>query len=252
MTNRPFPWDAPRLLNLREARVLCSEAITVNQNHRGGQAATLHCKRWSCPICLPRNRKRVVRIAARGDPTKFLTLTATRDHGSKDECAVAMVAAFRKLIKIIRATHPGKAIEYLRVFEAHPSSGWPHMHVLMRAPYLDIWWLRRTWETLIGAFMVDIRAVKTRSGAAFYCAKYIGKEVARFKGVTRWFRSANYSAAKKEREGRLNFGTRWNQIDVHPKHYFWKLRFQLQHDGMVIDEWDVGYCRWIRPMERDP
>lgn len=161
-----------------------------------------------------------------------------------------MVAAFRKLIKIIREEHPGKPIEYLRVFEAHPSSGWPHMHVLMRAPFLDIWWLRDQWEKLTGAFMVDIRAVKTRAGAAYYCAKYIGKDVHRYKGVTRWFRSAGYSIKKGERERRSSFGPRWNQLDVHPRHYFWKLRMQLKHAGMVIDEWDVGYARWLVPMDR--
>ena len=232
--------------------MLCSEAIKVNSNGTGGQAFILTCKRWSCPICQPVNRKRVMRQAAKGEPTTFLTLTATRKYESPHACAQAMRDAFARLIRILRKRFPGQSIEYFRVFEAHPSSGWPHLHVLLRCPFVHWRVLRAIWQKLIGAFMVDVRGVKNAAHAAFYLAKYLGKDLHKFDGVTRYYRSRGYLAPREDLGPKVRFGPHWQTHEGSPHLTWWKVMLDARTRGALFEEQRFGFARWAYPMRKGP
>jgi hypothetical protein len=231
--------------------VLCSEVTTVNKNHTGGQAAILTCKRWSCPICHPINRSRVIRNGKRGKPEKFMTLTAKPSlWTSPDECAVGMRDAFAKLIRIMRKQWPGRTIEYMRVFEK-TKAGWPHLHVLMRAPWIDQKWLSATWEELTGAFIVDIRAVDNVEKAVFYVTKYIGKELAKFEGVQRWFRSRNWNEPEQDQDAKVRFGEYWKKYEGKAHLIWWKIMADAMAEGALFEERKWGFARWRYKIERE-
>lgn len=224
--------------------MLCSEAVKVNSNQIGGQAVTLKCKRWTCPLCRPDNRRRVIAAVKRGEPDKFMTLTMKHSlWETPDQCAQAMRDAFAKLIRKIRKRWPSKRTEYFRVFEAH-KTGWPHLHILMRAPYIPQAWLKSEWEQLTGAFKVDIRVVKTKDQAAYYIAKYVGKDLHRFAGVTRYFKSREYEVIPKEDRKLRAFGSQWFKVDRAPQFYFWQQALELERRGSIITERRLGFMSW--------
>lgn len=230
--------------------MLCSEAIKVNANEQGGQAATLKCKRWSCPICAPDNRRRVIRLGQRGNPDKMLTLTSRLgSYESPDAAAQAMRDHFAKLVRMIRKRWPASRFEYLRVFEA-TQNGWPHMHLLIRAPFIPQRWLSAAWGRLHGAPQVDIRSIKNKEHYKFYVTKYIGKDLHRFAGVTRWFRSKGYDDAPADDRIAVRFGSRWDKIDTTANLYFHRNKQHVEHYGGIVEEYRLGYMLWKWPLAR--
>lgn len=231
--------------------MLCSEIVKVNANHIGGQARLLKCKRWSCEICRPDNRRRVIRLAAKGQPDKFMTLTSKAfQYETPDIAAQAMRDAFARLIRLMRKRFPSKTLEYMRVFEA-TKSGWPHLHILLRAPFIPQRWLSAAWNRLLGSKIVDIRPVGTGEGVANYVSKYIGKDVHRFAGVTRWFRSKGWSLPEDDQDPPLRFGQMWETSPMSPKDFFWRTQLRLKAQGAILEEIRVGYMQWRWPMRRE-
>lgn len=232
--------------------MLCSEAIRVNSNFEGGQASVLKCKRWSCPLCHPVQRRRVIRLGREGNPDKFITLTdVLGSHETPDEAAQAMRSNFARLIRIMRKRWPDRTIEYLRVFEA-TKKGWPHLHILMRAPWIDQKWLSETWKALSGAFIVDVRSVKDKEHAMWYVTKYIGKELGKFAGVTRWFRSKGWNTPKDDNDKPMRFGNHWSKIEGAYHTYAWRKRLELEHLGYVVEQYRVGYMQWRHKLRASP
>ncbi len=230
--------------------MLCSEAISVNQNSKGGKATILTCKRWSCPICHPVNRRKVIRLGKRGKPEKFMTLTVNPHlFDTPDQAARAMRDAFAKLIRLIRKKNPNRTIEYLRVFEK-TKLGWPHLHILMRAPWIGQKWLSETWRELSGAFIVDIRAVDNVEKAVWYVVKYIGKELAKFEGVQRWFRSKNWNEPETDIDPPKVFGAYRTKIEGAAHLNWWKIIQDVRNKGGIFEEQRWGYALWAYPMER--
>lgn len=220
--------------------MLCSEATLVNSNADGGQAVILRCKRWSCEICRPHNRWAVIKKAQDGKPTTFLTLTCdparyeTPDEAARD-LKRALVLLRRHLLEV-------KGIEklpFICVFEKH-KSGWPHMHLLIRAPYIHWKWLSLHMKKMIGAQAIHIRKVSRKKGAAHYISKYIGKDPHAFQGCKRWWRSHNYDQKEEDQEPKLRYGHHWQNAEVH----FQKFVETLADTGMIIVESRKGYVQW--------
>ena len=229
--------------------MLCSTEVLVNSDHTGGRAVTLKCKRWSCPICRPENRARVKKLARDGVPDKFLTLTCKPDRwASPDEAARGMREAFRLLIRLIRRHHKARTVEYFRVFEAH-KSGWPHLHILLRAPFITQDWLSEEWQRLTGAFIVDIRKVKNKEQAAFYVSKYIGKDLHKFEGVTRYHRSRKWNKPKDDQDQPKIFQGGWHKDGRAPQFFYWQTALDIEKMGGVIVDRRLGYLEWVMPME---
>lgn len=185
---------------------LCSTEIVVNSNGLHGEAASLRCKRWSCPNCAGLNRLRVMHAARKGEPNLFLTLTCRPGRfRTPSEAARDMKRGLVLLRRRIARKWGVKNLPFIVVYEA-TENGWPHMHLLLRAPYMHWKVLRAMWSEITGAHQVDVRFIKHKSQVLFYVTKYIGKALHAFEGCKRWWRSHNYNVIEEAPFKKRNYG----------------------------------------------
>ena len=190
--------------------MLCSEASLVNHGERAIRAITLRCRCWSCDFCLPMRKARLVEDVAAGQPNRLLTLTTRYVEGA-DPIAEArrFTLAWGRLWRLIRKRYPGQSLAFFVVREAH-KSGWPHIHVALRAPFIKWEWLSAQWEALTGSSGADIRAIYKAGDAAKYLAKYIGKDPHRFGTTKRYWHSRNWFDVRPEpRPETSGWNSRW-------------------------------------------
>lgn len=136
----------------------------------------LRCRSWACPTCGPRNKRRLLKRMSSVPVTTLITLTCSRRfYTSPDAAFRALSAAVPLLVKRIHRRWPAAPFQYLLVWE-RTKAGWPHAHLLARAPYIPQPWLSRTWAELTRSPVVDIRRVHTAHGATHYVAKYLAKD----------------------------------------------------------------------------
>jgi hypothetical protein len=212
---------------------LCTDRTIVNEGPAEGTYATLKCKRWSCPECKMLNRRKVIERARDGNPNIFMTLTwnASRKE-TPDEAARVMKNAWVVLRRRMEKAFGLKKVPFIVVFE-RTKNGYPHMHMLLRSRYIKQQWLSEQMADLIDAPIVDIRAIKDRKHAFFYVTKYLGKDLAAFKGCKRWWRSHNYEIEKEEPLPRFTFGQRIEIVNIN----YYTMRAKILAGGAsVIDE----------------
>ena len=154
----------------------------------------MYCRRWQCPDCGKYQRRRLKKRLVAGQPTTFLTLTVNpRIHPDPDEAFKQASLAINRLMKVLRRRWPMNEIQYALVWEK-TKKGYPHAHLLLRAPYIPQAFLSRTWERLSGAKIVDIQRVRHENQAAAYVSKYLAKDPAVPAGFRRYRLSRSYSA----------------------------------------------------------
>lgn len=156
-------------------------------------AIPMRCNTWGCAICGPRLKKRLIRKFVAGAPDALLTLTCNpAQNHSPYEAFVRMSKAVNTLFKRLRRLFPKHSLQYALVWET-TAKGWPHAHLLLRAPYIPHQVLSSYWAELTGAPIVDIRRVTHEGQVARYVAKYLTKapEVPpgykRFRTTRNWF-----------------------------------------------------------------
>lgn len=164
----------------------------------GGGAIEVKCKRWSCDFCRDSRRAGVIRQILNGNPNRMLTLTHQHRPGDTPEAiARAIAKAFPKLMRLCRKKCGDAELAYFAVFEAH-ETGFPHLHVALRSPYLHQGWLKRVWYKLTRSYIVDIRAIDGAHRTAGYMSKYLGKDLHRFGSLKRYWQSANYQTEEQK------------------------------------------------------
>lgn len=137
------------------------------------------CRCWGCSFCGPRKAKRYrICIAQKAEHHKLNTLiTLTLDpkklHGQESTRYINEVFAdFRVYLR----RELGYAPTYIRVLE-YQKNGNAHLHVLTNlSGYLPQAWISRTWQTLGGGRIVDIRRVDMHR-VSRYLSKYLTKEM---------------------------------------------------------------------------
>jgi len=189
----------------------------------------------------------VIAKAMAGKPRAMLTLTCDpKNYETPDEAARDMKRALVLLRRHLSKSFGIDKLPFICVFERH-KSGWPHMHLLIRGPFIPWKWLSLTWKRLIGAFQVDIRKIRGAAEAAAYVAKYIGKEPFAFEGCKRWWRSHNFDQSTEERERRPKFGFDWRRevgtID--------DFTAELIRTGAKIVEKNSRYVHWTEQLPLD-
>lgn len=102
-----------------------------------------------------------------------------------------MSASVNYLFKRIRRKWPSRDTQYFLVWEL-TKAGWPHAHLLLRAPYIPQKWLARNWQDLTGAPIVDIRAIRHADHVAHYVAKYLAKDPQVPAGMKRYRHSRHF------------------------------------------------------------
>lgn len=221
---------------------LCTDRTIVNENPSEGTISTLKCKRWSCPECLNLNRRKVIDRARDGNPDKFLTLTWNSNRReTPDEAARVMKNAWVVLRRRIHKKYNVKNVPFIVVFE-RTKKGWPHMHILMRAPFMPQEWLSEQMADLIDAPIVDIRQIKSRKMAFWYITKYLGKDLASFKGCKRWWRSHNYECEREPEKVPLRFGAKIEIVDIN----YFTMKARIDNGGYNIVAERRGWCHYRR------
>jgi hypothetical protein len=156
------------------------------------QIRTAPCYCWDCNECRELLRRRLLDRAIGGQPTTFLTLTTNSDaYKDPDDAADALYHSFIHLIRAIRKRYPYAYIQYLYVWE-RTKKGYPHLHVLLRAPYIPQQWISDFMERRMRSPVVWIEAIRSSKKVAAYVSTYLGKEPYKFPGHRRWAQSAWY------------------------------------------------------------
>jgi len=161
-------------------------------------ARPVWCGSWHCEECAEHKRAKLIAEAILGQPTTFLTLTTNPNiEPDPDRASDMLLDAWQRWLRQTRHNRPGDDIQALKVWEA-TKNGMPHLHVLLRAPYLDQREISAFMAAQIGAPIVDIRAVTSASQVAGYVAKYIGKAPSQFANhhrhdrTRRWLNTSAY------------------------------------------------------------
>jgi len=172
------------------------------------------CRSWQCESCAERRRWRLRDECASGRPNKFLTLTCNPAlYTSADEAAQDLVCAWRAVLKRLKRQGIAERVEYMAVFEA-TKKGWPHLHIVCRAPWIDQRWLSDAMRELTGAPVCDVRAVHSQRQLGVYLAKYLSKNPERYQGCKRYWASRGFrlDAERSQRvrspSGRFGFAVR--------------------------------------------
>lgn len=173
--------------------MFCREWTLVKQTSTEVEGTPLKCRSWQCEYCNPDRKSQLIAQGISGRPNKFLTLTTNpSQYSCAAERAQMLVRAFRLLRLRIMRKYGWKKLPFLAVIEK-TKLGEPHLHVLLRCPYIDQQFISDTMRELMGAPIVDIRAINGEDQVAGYVAKYVGKDPHKFPGTKRYWCSQDYS-----------------------------------------------------------
>ena len=215
----------------RARLVLCSEVQLWRTGDGFVDVKPLPCNTWTCDYCQPRRRRRLMALAASGEPNKFLTLTVNPSVGDGPVHRYRLLHdAWTKLVKrllrqwamlpekrweLTDTTRSGRKTAILRAITARTPQrgqdalhymafveatkhGEPHLHVLLRCAYIPQDWLSEQMAQMLGAPVVDIREVRSTRQAITYVTKYVSKAPAQFGTSKRYWVSKRWEVNKPE------------------------------------------------------
>lgn len=221
--------------------MLCGGRSLVKLMSDGGVAVTLRCRAWTCPDCAPLRKNQLIDLAKSGRPDRFVTLTSNPRVGvSPADRAARLARAWRVVLARARRQWPGRRWEYLAVFEA-TKRGEPHLHVLVRGPFLPQRWLSEQMRDVAEAPIVDIRQVKSVRQAAAYVAKYIGKAPHRFATCKRYWHTRGWSGASATAAWSSPWGEGGWSVDDRP---VWAIEEDARALHLPVERVGDGVVRW--------
>lgn len=180
--------------------MLCQSHTIVKNEKDRVTFYPLRCRCWHCPECHGARTARLIAEAKQGKPNIFITLTSRRrTNWTADYAARRLAWAFRVIRAEYLRAHGKHSWPFLCVFEK-TKKGWPHLHIVGRAKWIDQKWLSKRMGALTDSPIVDVRRVSGLSKVANYIAKYLGKDPSRFEGTKRYWRSQDYLDPSPEEE----------------------------------------------------
>lgn len=177
-----------------------------------------------------------------GRPRLFITLTLPADHAADPDHAVKLLSrAWRLIRKRDARRRNGRPMPFIAVVE-RTKAGTPHLHILVRAKWLDQRWLSNCMAEIAEAPIVHVTRVWDAGRRAGYCAKYSTKATAKIGSNKRYWQSRDYCLTEKPERYGLEPGEYW---DVHPstpifyiaRRYAdlgWQLHWQNQHECIAL------------------
>jgi len=144
------------------------------------------CGSWKCSDCGPRKARRLRKRLLATTPTRLITLTLRHDPTLSPRDALAVANhAWSILWRRYRRKFGNRAVGYAKIVELQ-KNGTPHLHILAEMPFIHTRALSADWQRLTGAFIVDIRRVKSQRGVAKYLSSYLTKAMAVPDGMRKW------------------------------------------------------------------
>jgi len=152
----------------------------------------LSCRSWSCARCAPLLKHRLIRRLSGVKVFSLLTLTCRPAlYASPDHAFLSLSLSIPTFFKRLRRAFPDTPIEYFLVWE-RTKAGWPHAHLLLRAPVIPQAFISDTWRQLTGAPIVDVRKIHQADHAIHYVAKYLAKDPQTPAGMKRYRSSQHF------------------------------------------------------------
>lgn len=210
--------------------MFCNETTKVKIGATAAVVKPLLCRSWKCPDCAPRRATALRHKAKAGKPNIFLTLTVSATQYETPELAAnALVAAWRlirrraisearrdprKRLTPFGAYSPARnqdgrfgdatrrvellngKLPFMAFFE-RTEAGWPHLHILCTANWIDQAWLSAQTAELLNSPIVDVRRIRTVRGVASYVTKYVTKSLVKFDTLKRYYSSRKYDPRPK-------------------------------------------------------
>jgi len=171
---------------------ICREWLLHRQAGPNREAKLLRCRSWNCTMCAPDRKRQLMAQCAGGDPNRFLTLTINPRTGNSPEHRLQLLAwAWRTAVKRIRREKGHDSLEYFAIVE-ETKAGEPHLHILLRSPFISQSYLSNVMTELIDSPIVDIRSIKGTRQIVNYVAKYVSKKPAQFGTSKRYWKSSKY------------------------------------------------------------
>jgi hypothetical protein len=225
--------------------MLCSEFLLVKSGDGYTDYKPLPCDRWSCPYCAPRRRRALIAQAAAGQPNKILTLTIDPTIGQSSTHRRALLhEAWKNLGKrllrqfklppekrwslrhldydahrlpIIRAatkeTPPGECLKlHYMAFIEKTKRGEPHLHILLRCPFVPQEWIADQMLDMVGSPIVWIEQIHSTAKAIAYVTKYVGKAPAQFGTAKRYWVSREWLVSTPDEPETPVFDMRGAQV----------------------------------------
>jgi hypothetical protein len=170
----------------------CGEAIIAAEDDAAKHALCFRCKGWHCEECAPRLARALNCRIQGGKPSHLLTLTNRAEPGDTPSGnARELVHAWRMIRQQFERT-TGRKLASFAVFEKHPHSGFPHLHIALRCPFIDINMVRTIMRKLLDSPQCRIDRITKANRAIAYMSKYLTKEPERFDGCKRYMTSRNW------------------------------------------------------------
>lgn len=164
------------------------------------------CKRVECESCGPirarKYRKAIGEIAEEKKLTRFMTLTLDPKKLEPGEESISYIRDCFAKFRVYLGRRFGSSISFIAVVELQ-KNGNAHLHILI-GKYIDKAWISRSWSSVGGGHIVDIRLVDIHRIRA-YLTKYITKPIlssvpARKKRIST-SRDIKLNPKKEKREG---------------------------------------------------
>ena len=167
------------------------------------------CGKWACPSCGKYRLRKLQAELVGGDPITFITLTWDASRPETVERARQIMGEQWKLL-VARIKRKWRKAEFeWGVVVERSKNGYPHFHILARAPYIPQAWLSEQWANLVGAPIVDIQAVQSQYGLARYLSKYLTKSPERIGTGKRYWFSQGYRKTPKDEPYKRRTRAKW-------------------------------------------
>jgi len=257
--------------------MLCSEFQLVKGSGDTEDYKPLPCNRWSCDYCAPRRKRLLCDLAASGHPNKLLTITVNAAIGqSPTHRRELLHDAWKRLVKqiirqfalapdrrwrltgktrqptmarrIARAATltPAGAITELHymAFLERTKRGEPHLHILLRCPFVPQDWIAERMAALASSPVCWIEAVKGTNAAVRYVTKYVTKAPAQFGNAKRYYVSRRWRIDPKPEASTFVF----DRSTMHIQRVRWsdelQRRLAARYTWATLDD---GWVRFWRP-----
>lgn len=166
-------------------------------------------------------------------------------HGPDDnpsDVAVKYVHGWKMLRQYLCRKLGRKGLTFLAIFEKHPTSGFPHLHILLREKYISRTLIKEWWEKEGYGYIVDIRKCHNPRQAAGYVTKYIAKDPGAFEHCKRYWGSHDWDPPKEEPRSKGDGHEWWEVSHIHPNDlagiaYRDGARIEYRGQLLIIEQW---------------
>lgn len=224
--------------------MLCAEYSLVKSREREVVVTPLYCRSWGCETCRPRRKRALKHDILSGRPTTFITLTVNPSYAANAlERRRALSDAWAVVVARIKRRYRLTELAYFVVVEA-TKAGEPHLHILLRAKWIDQAWLSHQMAELIASPIVDVRRIRSKHMAARYIAKYVGKQPGKFGTTKRYWQSRPY-ISQTDRDRRIAEAAQWRwqvkKVDIfaYVRNYHGPATHVLWDGLKAIIKWEV-------------